>query len=212
MRAVVVAASALSSDLDRAQLTDADLLVAVDGGAEALKRVGLRPSILVGDLDSIRPATRHELEAAGVELVLLPAAKDLTDTEAALRLAAERGAQDITVYGALGGPRLDHLVGNLLLLASPWLAACRVRLVDERHEAFLARRDVSFAGEPGDTVSLLPLTPCVEEVRTEGLLYSLAGEPLYQASTRGISNVMTGQQARVAHGEGVLLVIHYRGR
>jgi len=193
-------------------LTAADLLAAVDGGAEALLEAGLTPALLVGDLDSITAGTREILESAGVETVLLPTAKDETDTEAALRLVVERGADDITVYGALGGPRLDHLLGNLFLLSSPWLAPVMVRLVDDRHEAFLAKGDASFAGEPGDTVSLLPLTPEVEDVRTEGLLYPLAGEALVQAETRGISNAMTGPMARVTHGAGVLLVMHYQGR
>ena len=58
-----------------------------------------------------------------MEVLSLPTAKDETDTEAALRLAVERGATEITVFNALGGPRLDHLLGNLLLLTAPWLAA-----------------------------------------------------------------------------------------
>ncbi len=193
-------------------LASADLLVAVDGGAEALARVGLEPALLVGDLDSISVRTREALEAKGVELVLLPTAKDETDTEAALRLVADRGADDITVYGALGGPRLDHLVGNLLLLSSPWLATVRVRMVDDWHEAFLVKGDSTFDGEHGDTVSLLPLTPAVKDVWTEGLLYPLRGESLSQSTTRGVSNAMTGAEARVIHGDGVLLLIHYRGR
>jgi thiamine pyrophosphokinase len=212
MRAVVVAGSSLTTELDASLLAVADLLVAVDGGAEALARVGLAPALLVGDMDSISLRTREALEADGVDLVLLSTAKDETDTEATLRLVVERGADDITVYGALGGPRLDHLVGNLLLLSSPWLADVAVCLVDDRHEAFLVRGDVVFAGERDDIVSLLPLTPEVDDVRTEGLLYPLAGEPLYQSATRGVSNVMTGVEARVTHGDGVLLLIHYRGR
>lgn len=212
MRAVVVAGSSLTAELDAAVVTSADLLVAVDGGADALARVGVTPAILVGDLDSITVRTREALEARGVEVVMLPTAKDETDTEAALRLVTARGADDIVVYGALGGPRLDHLVGNLLLLSSPWLAGVRVRMVDDQHEAFLVKGDSTFAGEQGDTVSLLPLTPSVEDVRTESLLYPLAGEVLYQAATRGVSNTMTGVEARVTHGIGVLLLIHYRGR
>lgn len=212
MRAAVVAGSSLATELDAALLASADLLVAVDGGAEALAKVGLEPALLVGDLDSISVRTRGALEAKGVELVLLPTAKDETDTEAALRLVADRGADDITVYGALGGPRLDHLVGNLLLLSSPWLATVRVRMVDDWHEAFLVKGSSTFDGERGDTVSLLPLTPAVKDVWTEGLLYPLHGESLSQSTTRGVSNAMTGAEARVIHGDGVLLLIHYRGR
>jgi thiamine pyrophosphokinase len=212
VRAVVVAGSSLTAELDAADVASADLLVAVDGGAEALSRVGLTPALLVGDLDSITVRTREALEGRGVEVVMLSTAKDETDTEAALRLLIARGVDDIVVYGALGGPRLDHLVGNLLLLSSPWLAGVRVRMVDDRHEALLIRGDSTFAGTPGDIVSLLPLTPAVEDVRTEGLLYPLDGEILYQAATRGVSNTMVGAEARVTHGSGVLLMIHYRGR
>ena len=212
MRAVVVAGSSLASDLDGALLASADLLVAVDGGGEALAKVGLVPALLVGDMDSISAQTREALESQGVEVLLLSTAKDETDTEAALRLVVERGADDITVYGALGGPRLDHLMGNLLLLSAPWLAGVRVRMVDDRHEAFLVKKDCEFSGDEGDIVSLLPLTPEVEDVRTERLAYPLVGETLQRWATRGVSNVMTGSQARVTHGAGVLLLIHYKGR
>jgi len=212
MHAAIVAGSSLATELDADVLASADLLIAVDGGADALARAGLVPDLLVGDMDSVRPATRDDLEARGVQVVLLSTAKDETDTEAALRLTVERGATEITVYGGLGGPRLDHLVGNLLLLSSPWLDDVGVRMVDDLHEAFLVKKDVVFGGTQGDIVSLLPLTPRVENVRTEGLAYPLAGESLFQSTTRGVSNAMTGPEARVTHGEGSLLLIHYRGR
>ena len=212
MHAVVVAGSLLVSELDRAAGEAGDIVIAVDGGADALARVGLTPSVLVGDLDSISAAGLADLEERGVELVRLQTAKDETDTEAALRLAVERGATEITVFNGLGGPRLDHLVGNLLLLTAPWLAPVRVALVDGLHEAFLVKGDAVVTGVPGDTVSLLPLTEVVRHVRTDGLLYPLRGEPLHQGGTRGVSNEMTGERARVTHGEGALLLIHYRGR
>ena len=212
MHAVIVAGSSLSTELDSGLLQEADLLIAVDGGADAVASAGAVPSILIGDMDSISSDTRHDLEDKGVETVLLEVAKDETDTEAALRLAVDRGANEVTVYGALGWPRLDHLVGNLLLLSSPWLQGVAVRMVDGVHEAFLVNGDVVFGGASGDIVSLLPLTPRVFNVRTQGLLYPLTGESLLQSATRGVSNQMLGREARVTHGEGVLLLIYYRGR
>jgi len=212
VRAVVVAGCDLSGELDGRSLTPTDILVAVDGGANALARMGLMPSLLVGDLDSIDIDTRASLEQEGVEIHLLPRAKDETDTEAALRMMVDRGVDEIVVYGALGGPRLDHLVGNLLLLTAPWLSAVDVCMVDGLHEVFLAKGDAGICGKAGDTVSLLPLTPVVEAVRTEGLVYPLVGERLIQNSTRGVSNEMSGATARVTHEAGTLLVVHYIGR
>ena len=212
MHVVIVAGSSLSTGLDAGLLAEADQLIAVDGGADAVAAAGLVPSLLIGDMDSITPETRRELETRGVEFVLLEVAKDETDLEAALRLAVDRGAGEITVYGALGGPRLDHLLGNMLLLSSPWLRDVGVRMVAGAHEVFLVNEDVIFGGRPGDTVSLLPLTPRVFDVRTLGLLYPLQGESLLQSATRGVSNEMLGREARVTHGEGVLLLVHYTGR
>ena len=102
--------------------------MAVDGGADALARSRAHARVAGG-----RPGLHHLprplgiSKSRGVEVLVLPTAKDETDTEAALRMVVDRGATDITVFKALGGPRLDHLVGNLLLLAAPWLAQVRVR-------------------------------------------------------------------------------------
>jgi thiamine pyrophosphokinase len=201
-----------TGELDRTLVETADLLVAVDGGGDALAGLGLVPSLLVGDLDSISPRVLRDLESRGVEIVTLPTAKDETDTEAALRLTIDRGASEITVFNALGGPRLDHLIGNLLVLTAPWLAPVRVTLRDGLHEVFLVRGDRIVLGRTGDVVSLLPLTSIVENVRTDGLLYPLLGESLRQGQTRGVSNEMTGGQARVTHGPGDLLLVRYQGR
>lgn len=212
MRAIIVAGSCLDVVPDALTLAQADLLIAVDSGADVLEPLGLKPHVLIGDMDSISAPVQRAFEEQGVETILLPTAKDETDAEVALRLAVGRGADWVDVYGALGGPRLDHMLGNFFLLAADWLGRVQVRLLDGRHEAFLARGDVAFTGRIGDIVSLLPLTPLVLHVRTAGLAYPLAGETLEQAATRGISNAMTGPEARVTHGEGTLLIIRYRER
>ena len=178
---------------------------------DALAAVGVVPHLLVGDFDSVSDEARRDLAARGVETVILPTAKDETDTEVALRLAVDRGAESITVFGALGGPRLDHLLGVVALLAADWLRGVDVRLVDHLQEVYLADGDRSIEGEPGDLVSLLPLTFEVRDIHTEGLLYPLRGEALRQGQARGVSNELVGRRARVRHGAGHLLVTHFRG-
>lgn len=219
MRAVVIAGSDLSGPLGLPSFLDStadvDLIVLADSGGDhvgALESLGWEsvPLILVGDLDSITPTARQQLEARGVEVQLLPTSKDETDLEFALRVACERGADEVVVLAALGGPRLDHLLGTVALLTADWLEGCRVRLVDEAHDVFVARGDGEIRGRPGDLVSLVPLTPVVDDIITEGLAYPLRGDSLRQGSTRGVSNELTSERARVTHGAGELLVIHYR--
>ena len=210
LRTVIVAGSTLDFPLEPRAPADAELLIAADSGAQALLDLGLRPHVVVGDMDSVPPETLAALRTAGVEVVQLRPDKDETDLEVALQLAVERGAGAITVFGALGGPRLDHLLASVLLLTAPYLRGHDVRLVDPRHQMFLAQQETVVEGNPGDLVTLLPLTPEVRDVRTEGLLYRLSGEPLRQAAARGVSNVLDGAVAHVRHGAGELLVIHYR--
>ena len=211
MHVVIVAGSTLHGPLDPETLACADLLIAADAGAHAVQAAGLLPHLLVGDFDSIDDDTRRAFSETGVETLILPVMKDETDSEVALRVAVERGAKAVTVYGALGGPRLDHLLGMVLLLTAEWLQRIDVRLVDAQQELFLARGDCAITGNVGDLVSLLPLTPVVEDICTEGLLYALRGEALRQGMARGVSNELVAPCARVTHGPGHLLITHFWG-
>jgi uncharacterized membrane-anchored protein len=93
------------------------VLVAVDGGADALLEEGLRPHMIVGDMDSASEAAlrsgaelvvhsypdgrapgRARLEALGLHFGLVPAPG--TSQDVALLLAAEKGARLIVSVGA----------------------------------------------------------------------------------------------------------------
>ncbi len=196
----------------QAAISAGAILICADSGGEAALAWGLKPDFLVGDMDSISPATRAALEAMpGVELRVVPVEKDETDLELALYTALEIGASDITIVGGLGG-RLDHTLGNLYLLAAPRLteSAARVRVLGEQEEVFLLRggEKIELQGEPAELLSLIPISSAATGVRTEGLYYPLKSETLWLGPTRGISNVFIGSTATVAFDEGLLLVIH----
>lgn len=191
------------------------LLICADGGGETALAWNLTPDLLVGDMDSISPASLETLtHTPGVEVRVVPVEKDETDLELALLTALERGAKEITILGGLGG-RLDHTLGNIYLLAADQLvrAGAKARLLDEDEEVLVLHgsESLTLAGKPGDLLSLIPLTPVARGVRTTNLYYPLKSEPLYIGPTRGISNVFTGETATVAFEEGLLLVIHRFG-
>jgi thiamine pyrophosphokinase len=188
------------------------LIVAADGGAEAAARAGVRPHLLVGDLDSIGAATRARLVRAGVEVRAVPAAKDLTDAELALGVARERGATDVTLTAALGG-RVDHAIANLMLLVRAREMGIRLRLVAGRTEVRLAEQRTELDGAVGDLVSLIPLSETTDHITTFGLRYPLADERLLRGQTRGVSNVIAALPAGLEHrGPGDLLIVHTRRR
>ena len=160
--------------------------------------------VVVGDLDSLRRKT------PGAEIRRASPDKDETDLELALLLAAERGATWIRVIGATGG-RLDHTLGNVMLLALPALRGLDIRIVSDRQETRLIETHAVIEGAAGDTLSLLPLGGDAEGVRTEGLKYPLRGDTLYFGPARGVSNVLTGRRAEVWIERGRLLAVHTLG-
>jgi thiamine pyrophosphokinase len=190
-------------------LRQADLLIAADGGGNQLYAVGIVPALVIGDLDSLLPATEAAFVEAGVEFQKHPAAKDETDLELAVLAALARGATRIDMLGALGG-RWDQTLANVTLLALPELASTPVRLLDTDQEAFLVRDSVEIKGDIGDTISLLPLGGNAHGITTSGLEYPLADSTLYFERSRGISNVITATPATVRLREGMLLVVRQR--
>jgi thiamine pyrophosphokinase len=210
-RRAIIFANGPVSDLDaaRAVLRPGDRLIAADGGLRHLRALGLRPEVLVGDLDSVEAGEAAALEAAGVEVQRYPARKDETDLELALRLAMADGAAEVLILGALGG-RWDQTLANLLLLAHPDYRARRVRLLDGWQQVYLAQGEAVIEGEPGDTVSLVPLGGDALGVTTTGLEYPLEAGRLPFGGTLGISNVLVGSTATVRVAQGLVAVVVIR--
>ena len=191
---------------------DADLVVAADGGATKARAAGLAPDLVVGDGDSLGPDGVAAIRAAGIPVELAAIEKDESDLELAVAAAVVRRATRLTILGALGGARFDHALANAWLLAHPALAgrvavllddATRVRLLD----ATAAPAEVRLAGKPGDLVSLFPFGVDAVGVTTTGLAYPLRDEPLRSGPARGLSNVRSGPDARVALRAGRLLIV-----
>jgi thiamine pyrophosphokinase len=207
---VVFDGDLLGSDAWLAGLAkSADVVIAADGGATRLSKAGRRPDLVVGDMDGVAEDAQRELERAGVTLERYPNEKDQTDGELALDAAVKRGADEIVVVGAFGGPRLDHMAGNLLLLAGEDFAAIDVALVTERatFRSLLGPGILELEGAPGDWVTLEPLSETARGVATDGLRYPLRHEELARGSTRGVSNELTASRGSVEVAEGLLLVV-----
>ena len=185
-----------------------DIVIAADGGAARLHHAGRRPDLIVGDLDSLPPDAKERLEAHGVAFEVHPHDKTQTDGELALRAAITRGADEIVIVGAFGGTRLDHLVGNLLLLANEDFAAIDVAIVTEQttFRALSGPGILELVGAPGDWVTLSSLSELAGAVTTDGLRYPLHRADLVRGSTRGVSNELTGRRASVELSTGLLLV------
>ncbi len=177
-------------------------VIAADGGAE----LGGPIDLVVGDLDSISTET-----LAGIERVERHAVdKDATDLELALAAALRFEPDRILVLGGAGG-RLDHLFGGLLLLAAQAYARVEVDAQIGAAAVHVVRGERTLRGDPGELISLLAVNGPASGVVTDGLVYPLRGETLEPGSSRGVSNVFAGAEARIGVGRGVLLAVRPSG-
>ena len=211
MRAVIFAAGQVH---DYPRVAEAigtpDLVICADGGVRHAIHLNLTPNLVIGDFDSIAPGLLLAMEQQGLPIQRVPVEKDQTDSHLAVDEAVRRGADEIVLVGA-SGDRLDHTVSNLLLL--PGIpASVTVTLVDAKNVVRLLRPGgrLLVTGEPGDYLSLLPLSPKVEGVTAEGVKWPLDAATLRWGESLGVSNQITHTEAFVAVREGYLLVISAR--
>jgi thiamine pyrophosphokinase len=208
---LIIFANGLIPDLECARqlIRPGDTLYAADGGTRHALALGFMPSVVIGDLDSIIPDDRKELEAQAVEIQQYPRNKNETDLELALNSAVQAGYREILIVGALGG-RLDQTLANLSLLCEPRLSLFDIRIDDGVEEAFFTRNTCEIRGRSGDIVSLLPWGGEVTGISTRGLRWPLSGETLFPDRTRGISNELLLDNASIILKSGLLLIIHHR--
>jgi thiamine pyrophosphokinase len=196
-----------STDWVRQQLARATAVIAADGGADYVLAAGGIPDVVIGDLDSLADSKRAALEAAGVAFIQHPTAKDETDLELALLYAVGTSDEPVDVVAGLGG-RLDQLLANILLLLHPALQQRSIHFVTPYQTIWLIDGETEVRGEPGDTVSLIPLGGDVHVRTTTGLAWPLHDEILTVGPARGVSNEMTGDRASITVASGDLLCVH----
>lgn len=183
-------------------------IVAADGGANSLAELGLTPHLLVGDGDSLNERALAACRAAGVGFTPLPREKDFTDGEAALSAVLDAGCRNFAVFGALGGG-LDHQLGNLLLPLAYRERWDSVTFYGEDCRASYCFGQATLYGAPGDTVSLLPLSPAVTGLSLAGFRYPLNKATTLLGQSLTLRNELSAREARVEFEQGIMLIIHY---
>ncbi len=160
-------------------------VIAADKGYKYAFQLGISPDLIIGDFDT---ATSPSVTEKKNELIILPPEKDMTDTEAALDIAATKHPSSITILGGLGG-RFDHTMGNIALLSKYDLP---IKIKDEKNSVTLLRPGKYFvAKDDYKYISLVPFTPSVSGLSISGVKYTLKDAELTHDNTLGISNEIT---------------------
>lgn len=180
-------------------------VVAADSGLEQAQRLGIRVHRVVGDLDSATPEALARL-SPDVLVDRHPWDKDATDLELALAVVAALDVDRVLVLGGHGG-RLDHLLANAALLASPRFSHLDVEWVAGSARVTVVRRTARLHGTPGELITLVPIGGPALGVTTTGLRWPLSGEDLAFGTTRGVSNQFRAPLATVTLSQGCLLAV-----
>ena len=185
--------------------------IAADRGLVFCREHGILPDLILGDFDSAPSAElEYYRERIPERIRSFPPQKDETDTELAVRAAAEAGCREITVFGATG-TRLDHVLGNIHLLKQASDRGIRMFLVDAHNRIRLLRggETCAFLREElyGRYVSLIPFAGDAEGITLDGFAYSVQDFTLRAGSPRGVSNELAADRGTIRLGGGYLLVV-----
>jgi len=182
-------------------VSDCELLIAADGGAKYFLDMGLTPQVIIGDMDSIDSDVWKS--KSDIEHIRYPVDKDKSDAELAVEYALEHGCGQVILIAATGG-RLDHILGNIALVAS---YPGQVAILDSISTlvAVDKSKKCMLHGKIGSIVSLMPCSINPLKVKTNGLKYPLQDECLISA-THGLSNELSQTEACICVSDGILLV------
>lgn len=210
-KAVIISGGKIQSDFALAFLkqTPWDFVIGADRGIVFCREQEIIPTHIVGDFDS---AGEEELEyfkdCGDITVRRFDPVKDFTDTELALKLAIELGAQDIFLLGGTGS-RLDHVAANIRSLTFAQKAGVQAQLIDANNRIWLTKQPVTLkkSEQFGDYVSLFAFGETVQGLTLEGFRYPLVNYMLMPQDSLGVSNEMCAEICRINFFSGNLLVI-----
>ncbi len=207
MTGLICGSGSVDAGLLARHIPQADLVIAADGGADAVMACGHFPHICVGDFDSAQHGSRERLAHNGVHIIPYSTEKNMSDMEIALVLALEKRAATLLVHGAMGN-RLDHTLANVQLFAAAAASGTVIRSFAPGREMLFAAQVFSAQARRGLTVSLLPLTD-IRVLSSRGLQYMPDGLSIAQSSSRSISNIAIDDHIEITLESGrAALLIH----
>lgn len=172
--------------------------VAVDKGVEYLLQQGIKPIIVIGDMDSLQ--NQKVIESLNIKKY--SCIKDDTDTALAIHYALERGYDEIDLYGVTK-KRQDHFLAVLCLLKK--YQDISITIYDEYNKIFLLKPGSHQISKDGyKYFSLFALTQSTISLRD--CHYPLEQYNLRYDDPLCVSNEMNDDYVIVENSEPVIFL------
>jgi len=183
-----------------------ELIIAVDGGAEELRRRKILPHVLIGDMDSVSDETLEYFESNGVKIHVYPPEKDETDFELALNYAFKHGATEVEVLN-WQGERLDMMLALVGLMSR----YDNVVAISDKCEVGVIKagemNEQTLKAFPGETWSFIPL--CSAEFSIEGFKYHFNSKMDITAPI-GVSNIALNSEVKIEVKSGKVVYVRWK--
>ena len=167
------------------------------------------PVVIVGVFDSL-PEEILRFYKAETEIPIreFNPVKDATDTEIALRLAIEKGKDNIVILGATG-TRLDHVWGNVQTLKVALDAGVFAEILDANNRIRLVQKEVHLkkSDSYGNYFSLFPLGGTVKNLTIRGAKYPLTDHCLVPYDSLCVSNQFDSEEIEITFSNGTIILM-----
>ncbi len=183
--------------------SDDDYIICADGGYEYRNMLGREADMVVGDFDSLGRIPDCE------NRMVLPCEKDDTDMAVAVEEGLKKGYKYFVLFGALGGERIDHSIGNIQLLK--YIASKGARgEIHHGKNVLVAFKDseITFEENMSGYVSVFSLSDESRGVTIENLKYETDKMTMFSHLTKGLSNEFIGKKARISVDDGTLMITY----
>ncbi|MCP4764082.1 MAG: thiamine diphosphokinase [archaeon] len=192
--------------------------IAVDGGIRFFRKNKIKPDILIGDFDSAPKLSKKYLN--NIEVLKYPTEKDKTDSQLAVELALERGAQKIEICGALSKSEIDHTLGNIFLLdlvnrfkkkSNKKQNDILAFLSDSSKRIFLlGNNSIQINGKPGSYISIIPVQNN-SKIKFSGLVYPPPADDkkLFIGDSLTLRNQFKNKRAKI-EVSGKIIIVAYQ--
>lgn len=191
-----------------------DVIIAIDGGLGKAKEIGVYPTYIVGDFDTVDEGVLRSYEAENTsKIIRLIPEKDDTDTQVAVRIALEQKCDIVDIVGGTG-TRLDHTIANIHILQLFLKNGIEATIVNENNRirlinsSYTIKRNNTF----GKYISFLAFTDKVLGITLKGMKYPLKDYNFDKETTLslGVSNELVDEIGEVTIKSGILIMIESR--
>jgi len=176
-------------------LNETRTIICCDGAVKSLIEYGLRPSHIIGDMDSITDELKIKYED---QLIHIPDQNE-NDLRKAVRWAEKNGTKEAIILGATG-KRDDHSLANIFTLLE-FPSEMKMTINTDFGKFSIAKSEHEFDSFSGEQVSIFSIDNSIEITSTH-LKYKLNSKKLNSLYS-GSLNESTNEyfSLNISHGQ-----------